>query len=432
MQHSVFWFRRDLRLHDNAGLYHALKQGSPVIPVFIFDRNILDQLEDRDDKRVTFIYQAIEQLKKNLSRAGSDLLVFYDEPLSAFKKLASLYEISHVFTNHDYEPYAIERDETIRLFLNEKGICFSTAKDQVIFEKNEVISSSGNPYTVYTPYSKVWLEKLNEFYKKPYPSEKYLHHLHQTEQYELPTLETMGFRPNREVLFPAAEVNTEILKHYHATRDIPSLQGTSRLSVHLRFGTIGIRELLNRVININSTFVKELIWREFFMQILWQHPDVVKTSFKKQYDRIEWHNDEGDFEKWKNGMTGFPIVDAGMRELNKTGYMHNRVRMITASFLTKNLLTDWRWGETYFAEKLLDYDLALNNGNWQWAAGTGCDAAPYFRIFNPYAQAEKFDPEQQYIRHWVPQLNSPGYPAPMVDLKMSRERALKRYKAALS
>lgn len=428
---TVCWLRRDLRLHDQAALYHALKSPYPVQLLFIFDINILSKLNDRTDARVNFIHQHLHRMKRQLQTQGADLWVEHGAPEAVWEKLLQNHTIREVHTNHDYEPYALQRDETVSRLLASRGVKFYTWKDQVIFEKDEVLSATGKPYTIYTPYSRAWLQQLNAFYIKPYPVEKYLHNLAKTHPVPMPDLKSIGFAPTH-MAFPPEQVADKIIREYAETRNTPSLDATSHLGIHLRFGTISIRELVAHVKNLSETYLKELIWREFFMQILWHHPHVVHQSFKKQYDAISWRNNETEFKRWCNGETGYPMVDAGMRELNETGFMHNRVRMITASFLCKHLLIDWRWGEAYFAEKLLDFELASNNGNWQWAAGTGCDAAPYFRIFNPTEQQKKFDPHGIYIRRWVKDLDSFSYPKPIVEHKMARERALATYKAAVN
>ncbi len=427
---SLFWFRRDLRLDDNAGLYHALKSGRPVVPVFIFDSNILEALDDRQDSRVSFIHQAITNLQTQLLKKGSTLDVRYGTPEEVFTALLETYQVEAVYTNHDYEPYAQERDKTIAGLLNARGIDFHTYKDQVIFEKKEVVKDNGEPYTVFTPYSRKWKATLTDFYKKSYPTKKYHRHFFKQDEMALPSLAEIGFSPTA-ITFPGEEWDESIIKQYTKQRDYPAIAGTSRLSVHLRFGTISIRELVREAGAVNETFLNELIWRDFYQAILWHFPGVVFNSFKKEYDNIQWRNHEKEFEVWCNGNTGYPIVDAGMRELNATGYMHNRVRMIVASFLTKHLLIDWRWGEAYFAKKLLDYDLAANNGGWQWAAGSGCDAAPYFRIFNPYLQTQKFDPKLEYIRKWIPELDELTYPLPIVEHEVARKRCLDVYGKAL-
>ncbi|THU32005.1 deoxyribodipyrimidine photo-lyase [Niastella caeni] len=431
MHINIFWFRRDLRLHDNAGLYHALKSNNPVLPIFIFDTNILDQLPQKADRRVTFIHDALKQMQQQLSETGSTLQAFHDTPLNAFKLLAQQYTIEQVFTNHDYEPYARERDEAIAQFLQQHNIAFHTYKDQVIFEKEEVVKDDGKPYTVFTPYSRKWKAALNEFYLKSYSTEKYFYNFYQQSIKPVPTLKSIGFEETG-ASFPSATFDNNIIQEYDQRRDFPAIAGTSRLGVHLRFGTISVRQLAKQATQLNDTFLNELIWRDFFQMILWHFPHVGKgKAFKAEYDFIQWRNKEDEFARWCAGNTGYPIVDAGMRELNATGFMHNRVRMITASFLAKHLLIDWRWGEAYFAEKLLDFDLASNNGNWQWAAGCGCDAAPYFRIFNPHLQTKKFDPQLAYIRQWVPELNELTYPTPIVDHEMARKRCLETYKKAL-
>lgn len=429
----IFWFRRDLRLDDNAGLYHALKSGYPVLPVFIFDKEILDKLEDKADARVTFIRREIQSLKQQLQQTGSDLYVAYGTPADIWQKLLQQYEVKHVFTNHDYEPAAIERDEKIRKMLAAKDIGFSTYKDQCIFEKHEVVKDNGEPYTVFTPYSKKWKMKLSEFYVKPYPCAKYADAFLKTKTVQpLLPLEQMGFKSADQQAFPSREVASGLIRQYDQTRDYPGIEGTSKLGIHFRFGTISIRDKASKARKLNETFLNELIWRDFYMMILFHFPHVVAHPFRREYEQIAWRNDEEEFEKWCRGETGYPIVDAGMRELNETGYMHNRVRMIVASFLTKHLLIDWRWGEAYFAQKLLDYDLSANNGGWQWAAGCGTDAAPYFRVFNPSLQAQKFDPQMLYIHRWVPELKNGNYVKPVVDHAFARARCLEAYKKALA
>jgi deoxyribodipyrimidine photo-lyase len=442
---SIFWFRRDLRLQDNAGLYHALRSNFPVLPLFIFDTTILDELEDPADARVSFLYQCVQDLQAQLQALGSTLLVRYGTPTEVWAQLLQEFVVASAYTNHDYEPSAIQRDQQIEHLLQQQGIPFLSFKDQVIFEKREVAKADGNPYTVFTPYSRTWknllgsrMDKVKEnglesplsFYLKPYPTEKYFDHLFQLAPQPIPALEAMGFQPS-SIPIPANTVSRGLIKQYDKTRDYPYLLGTSRLGIHFRFGTISIREKARRAQELNETFLNELIWRDFYAQILANFPHVAKRSFRPEYDRIEWRNDEKEFERWCTGTTGYPIVDAGIRELNATGYMHNRVRMITASFLTKHLLIDWRWGEAYFAKKLLDFDLASNNGGWQWAAGSGTDAAPYFRVFSPAAQQEKFDPEYKYVRQWVPEYGTTAYPKPIVEHKMARERCLEVYKVAL-
>ena len=426
----LFWHRRDLRIDDNAGLYHALKEGE-VQPVFIFDNHILSKLP-ANDQRVIFIHQEIERLQSEYKALGSSLLICYGNPVELIPKLAIDTGSNLVYTNRDYEPYARERDKVIFDQLKRHGIDFKGAKDHVIFEKEEVVKLDGLPYTVFTPYSRKWREKLNEFYLKPYPTATYASSLSKSQYTEIPTLASMGFEGNKSVTFPDRTVELNKVNSYHTNRDIPSIDGTTRLSLHLRFGTISIRELARMANQHNATYLNELIWRDFYQMIIFHFPHSATNSFKKQYDTIPWENNEIHFKAWCEGKTGYPLVDAGMRELNATGFMHNRVRMVVASFLTKHLLLDWRLGETYFAEKLLDFELASNSGGWQWAAGSGCDAAPYFRVFNPTSQQEKFDKNFSYIKQWVPEFGTPAYPLPIVEHKFARERAIERYKNALN
>ena len=428
---NIFWFRRDLRLVDNAALYHALRNAKPVVPIFIFDRNILDQLEDKKDRRVAFIHNAITEIQEQLVKHGSSLEVYYGYPSDIFRNLLAKYHIDTVFTNHDYEPYATERDNEIEKVLSETNTLLRTYKDQVIFEKNEIIKDDGTPYTVFTPYSRKWKSLLNNFYTSSYPFTGYADNFYKQPPADIPTLESMGFQKVQSS-FPSRELKTELVKKYTKQRDYPAADGTSRMGVHIRFGTVSIRELVRKAMELNETYLNELIWRDFYHMILWHFPRVGKgRAFRPQYEKIEWRNDEAEFERWCQGNTGYPIVDAGMRELNATGFMHNRVRMIVASFLTKHLLIDWRWGEAYFAQKLLDFDLASNNGGWQWASGSGCDAAPYFRIFNPYLQTKKFDPEFEYIRKWVPEFEDFSYPKPIVEHEFARKRCIEVYSRAL-
>ncbi|MFT3936389.1 MAG: deoxyribodipyrimidine photo-lyase [Chitinophagaceae bacterium] len=428
---NICWFRRDLRLEDNAALYHALKSGKAVLPVFIFDKNILDELENKKDRRVEFIHEAVTNMHEQLQELGSSMHVFYDTPDKVFEMLLKKYAVEKVFTNTDYDPYAIKRDNAITTLLKKHGASFHAYKDQVILEKDEVLKDDGKPYTVFTPYSKRWKTIATSFYFKSYPTKKYFKHFHQHTTSKIPSLKSMGFETVSKS-FPPHQFNKELIKHYKAERDYPGINGTSKLGLHLRFGTISIRKLATKASELSETFLNELIWRDFYHMILWHFPHVGKgKAFKPEYDLIQWRNNEKEFECWCNGMTGYPIVDAGMRELNETGFMHNRVRMITASFLAKHLLIDWRWGEAYFAEKLLDYDLAANNGGWQWAAGSGCDAAPYFRIFSPARQTENFDKQLKYIRKWVPELDELTYPLPIVDHDFARKRCLEAYSKAL-
>lgn len=419
------WFRRDLRLTDNAALYHALRASNDVQPIFIFDKRILDELEDEDDSRVHFIHHSLELLQNDLVKAGSSLLVFHGDPVKIFQEMKP----KTVYTNTDYEPYAIRRDEAVKKLLQAKGADLMSFKDQVIFGKDEVMKDNGTPYTVFTPYSTKWKAKLNDFYLKSYPVEKYLSNLKQRKPVPIPALGDIGFKPS-SLVFPERVIPREIIKNYHKTRNFPAVKGTTRLSVHLRFGTVSIRKLAQMAKKANAVWLNELIWRDFYHMILFHFPNV-ERAFKPAYDHIRWRNNEEEFKRWTEGQTGYPIVDAGMRELNATGFMHNRVRMVVASFLTKHLLIDWRWGEAYFAKKLLDFDLAANNGGWQWAAGSGCDAAPYFRVFNPELQTEKFDPDLKYIRKWVPELDTPKYPKPLVEHVFARKRVLETYKKAL-
>jgi len=428
---TLFWFRRDLRLEDNIALYHALTEQGDVLPLFIFDTEIIDKLSDKADKRVSFIFKYLNKINQELDENGSSLLIKYGKPTDIFDELTQKYEVAAVYANHDYEPYARERDLAVGNFFKSKGILFKTFKDQVIFEKSEVTKDDGKPYTVFTPYSKKWFQKFSENRPLLAPSENYADRFFKTSPFPKFELKSTGFievDPGEPDIF----ADQKIIQNYHQTRDIPSIHGTSRMSVHLRFGTISIRKLVEMAEKLNSTYLNELIWREFYMTILWHFPHVVNAAFKPAYDKINWINDEKQFAAWCEGKTGYPIVDAGMRELNKTGFMHNRVRMVVASFLTKHLLIDWRWGEAYFAEKLLDFELSSNNGGWQWAAGCGCDAAPYFRVFNPELQTKKFDPEFKYIKKWVPEFQELTYPKPIVNHAFARERVLAKYKRALA
>lgn len=427
---NIFWFRRDLRLNDNCGLFHALTSANPVLPVFIFDTDILDNLEDKKDKRIEFIYNALIEIQNELKKFGSSLLVLHGKPVEEFKQLTEQFNIGSVYTNHDYEPYAIKRDNAVKDFLSTKGIGFNTYKDQVIFEKKEIVKDNGSPYTVYTPYGKKWKVELKYEDYKSYKTEKHYGNFLKVKVFKIPSLGEIGFLKTG-ALFPPKKLRREIIKKYESTRNYPAIPGTSRLSVHLRFGTVSIRELVGEALKLNQTWLDELIWREFFMMILHNFPYVVNSPFNPAYENILWRNNENEFKAWCEGKTGYPIVDAGMRELSETGFMHNRVRMITAGFLIKHLLVDWRWGETFFASKLLDYELSSNNGNWQWAAGTGCDAAQYFRVFNPEIQTKKFDPDLKYIKKWVPEFNSPEYPKPIVEHSFARNRAIETYKTAL-
>lgn len=427
---TLVWLRRDLRLSDNAALYHALKAGAKVLPIFIFDTDILDKLP-RKDARLQFIHDTLSLLKKDLEDMGSSLWVEHGKPTEIWQKIAAEHAFKAVYANHDYEPYAKTRDELVRNILSEKGIAFHTFKDQTIFEQSEILNLSDLPYTVFTPYSKKWKATLNDFYLKSYPTEKYFSRFAPNPPLPFPTYAELGFEPT-DISIPQRLIPQSVIQNYHQTRDFPYLpNSTTRLGIHLRFGTLSIRKLAQIALKTNEKYLNELIWRDFYMQILWHFPHVTSGAFRKEYDRIAWENDEQKFRKWCEGKTGYPLVDAGMRELNATGYMHNRVRMVVASFLCKHLLIDWRWGEAYFAEKLLDFDLSANNGSWQWASGSGCDAAPYFRVFNPLLQLQKFDPQLVYVRKWVPEYGSPSYPRPMVDHATARQRAIEVYQAAL-
>ena len=440
---DIFWFRRDLRLEDNAGLYHALKGENPVIPLFIFDTNILDRLEDKKDARLTYIHDALEDLQTALKELGSSLIVKYGAPLKIWQDLLQTYTIKKVYTNHDFEPYAIARDKEIAELLAEKEATFHTFKDHVIFEKGEVLKADGTPYTVFTPFSRKWKAKLDSrmiknekgkaisYYLKQYPSLKYVDKFWQSSPVAIPSLQSMNFE-RASLSIPSKAVTRGLIKGYDTTRNFPAIAGTSKLGIHFRFGTISIREKAQKAQQLNEIYLNELIWRDFYATILAHFPHVAERPFRSKYEKIPWRHNDNELEKWCTGHTGYPMVDAGMRELNATGFMHNRVRMVTASFFTKHLLMDYRVGEAYFAKKLLDFDLASNNGGWQWAAGCGTDAAPYFRIFNPTSQQQKFDKELKYIKKWIPEYGTDQYPEPIVDHKEARERCLSTFKTALS
>lgn len=425
---AVFWFRRDLRLEDNAGLYHALQSRATVLPIFIFDTDILDRLDNKYDKRVDYIHQSLQRIHEELRNFGTNLNTYFGKPLEIFQQLHEEFDIHAIYCNRDYEPEAIERDTAIYHFFKEKDIPFKAFKDQVIFDRSDILKDDGTPYTVFTPYARKWKEAVqpanylsykndvSKFYQQPFSP--------------IHTLKEIGFQKT-DMVFEVPTLDAGIINDYDKYRDYPAMQKTTKLGIALRVGTISIRRCIEFALTHNQTWLSELIWREFFMQVLYHFPSVVHHSFKPQYDNIQWQNNEQEFALWCEGKTGYPIVDAGMRQLNETGYMHNRVRMIAASFLCKHLLIDWRWGEAYFAKKLNDYDLSANNGNWQWAAGSGCDAAPYFRIFNPALQAKKFDKDLKYIKTWVPELETGNYPEPIVEHAFARERALKAYNAAL-
>jgi len=432
---NVFWFRRDLRLDDNAGLFHALNSSMPVQCIFIFDKNILDELEV-DDARVHFIYQQLQTLNEQLNKKSSSLQVFHSTPEKVFQKLTKNNKIHSVFANSDYEPYALQRDSIVSKLLEKNGTDLHLFKDHVVFEKDEVMKADATPYTVFTPYKRKWLAKLHgenptksSVHLKSFKSSKLANYA--LSDHSMPSLSDIGFTET-QIEFPAKTVKQSLIKKYQERRDFPAVEGTSRLGIHFRFGTISIREKARKSEPLSATFLSELIWRDFYAQILFHFPHVVNSAFRAKYDSIVWRENEKEFEAWCSGKTGYPLVDAGMRELNATGHMHNRVRMITASFLTKHLLMDWRKGEAYFAKKLLDFDLASNNGGWQWAAGCGTDAAPYFRIFNPTTQLKKFDKDLIYVKKWLEEYGTEAYPEPIVEHKFARERCLTTYKAALS
>ena len=429
---TIFWFRRDLRLNDNVGLYEALRGDHTVLPIFIFDSDILEKLPE-DDARVTFIHDTLQNIQSTLKEEhNSSIAMFHGKPIDIFKHLVDSYDIGAVYTNHDYEPYAKARDEKVASFLNENHIEFKTFKDQVVFEKSEIVKKDGKPYMVYTPYMKLWKATFRTLDFKDFPSETVLKNLIPTTNLPNLSLSDIGFIKSQQEIKPYL-VTSSLIQNYEATRNFPSQDSTSKLGPHLRFGTVSIRKMVKKAIaEKNEIFWQELIWREFFTQILWHFPYTKNDSFKAKYDRIEWRNNETEFKAWCEGKTGYPLVDAGMRQLNETGFMHNRVRMLVGSFLCKHLLIDWRWGEAYFAEKLHDYDMASNVGNWQWVAGCGVDAAPYFRIFNPTTQIQKFDKDLNYIKQWVPDFQELTYPMPIVDHKFARERCLETYKTALN
>jgi len=423
---AFFWFRRDLRLEDNVGLFFALESKYPVIPLFIFDEAILDSLP-KNDARVGFIHESLSKINSQLQEMGSSLLVKKGKTQDIWRALLQEFDVKEVFFNKDYEPYAIKRDLAICKLLEANKTSTFLYKDQVIFEEKEITKSDGLPYTVYTPYKNKWLEKYQSLAPvQEYDATEKFGNFHKN-SFIFPTLEQIGFEESSIKVIPH---NLKNVANYHETRDFPALDSTTHLSPHLRFGTVSIRKLVNWASHKNQVFLSELIWREFFMQILFSFPKVVTQNFKSAYDGIQWLNNEEDFKRWCSGTTGYPMVDAGMRELNETGYMHNRVRMVVASFLCKHLLINWQWGEAYFAEKLLDFELSSNVGNWQWAAGTGCDAAPYFRVFNPEIQLKKFDEKGIYIRKWIKEFDL-GYGEQMVEHAFARDRAIATYKAGI-
>jgi deoxyribodipyrimidine photo-lyase len=427
----VFWFRRDMRFEDNVGLYHALSGDFPVLPLFIFDKHILDELP-KDDARITFIHDELQKMRSYLQEHhDSSIATYHDTPENAIKQLIKDFEVEAIYTNRDYEPYAQKRDAKINALLAKNGIEFHDFKDQVIFEKTEVEKNDGGMYLVFTPYMKQWKKEFEDIDFKTYPSKDLLDKTYKNTRLPNVSLSDMGFERS-SIKVPEHNLDKALLKDFEETRNIPSIEGTSRLSPYLRFGTIGYRKIIEKALSVkNETFLDELIWREFYKAILYHYPETQDRAFKPKYDRIEWRNNEEEFEKWKSGQTGYPIVDAGMRQLNETGWMHNRLRMVVGSFLCKHLLIDWRWGEAYFAEKLLDYEMSSNVGGWQWVAGSGVDAAPYFRVFNPYSQTERFDKDKKFIKKWVPEFESNKYPEPMVEHKMARERCLETYKDAV-
>lgn len=427
--YTLFWFRRDLRLHDNAALFQALNSGNEVIPLFIFDTDILDKLENHTDRRVQFIHESLFVIQQLLLANGKSLLVRHGKPIEVISSIINKFAINQVIAGTDYEPYSLRRDKEVKEMLNQNGIQFTTYTDHILFKPGEVMKPDGNPYSIFTPFSRKWKERLDNYGIPYYKSEDLIQNFASFD-FPFPELESLGFRKSQIQIAPAV-LDPQRLEKYATIRDLPALDATSRNGIHLRFGTISPRQLIS-VFQLNESFLNELIWREFFIHILFHYPKAEKWCFHSKYEGLPWINDEASFTRWCEGTTGYPLVDAGMRELNETGFMHNRVRMVVASFLTKHLLTDWRWGETYFASKLLDYELAANNGNWQWAAGTGCDAAPYFRVFNTIEQQKKFDPDFNYCKRWIPELHTSKYPKPIVDHDFARKRAIESYKNHLS
>lgn len=430
-EYVIFWFRRDLRLEDNHGFYRALTSGYKVIPIFVFDPDILVEFSDKSNRQVGFIANALRRLNKEFLKLGTSFLIYHQKPEDVFLMLAKLYCIKGVYFNEDYEPKAIQRDLNIEKVLASNSIPVFKFTDQVIHRPGLILKPDHTPYTIYTPFSKQWKKAFTIDSCEKYPSETNLNMLASIQNVDTFDFNILNFKTSlRGIDFDFPE---EIIKNYHLTRDIPSLEnGTTHIGIHLRFGTVSVRKIVSLATSLNEQFLNELIWREFFMHILFHFPHVVNGAFKPKYNAIEWRNNEEEFEAWCSGNTGIPMVDAGMRELNSTGFMHNRVRMVVASYLTKHLLIDWRWGEAYFAQHLIDFELASNNGNWQWAAGSGCDAAPYFRIFNPYRQQERFDPNFEYIKHWVPEFQSISYQKLLKnDLVNAKSRCLIAYKNAL-
>lgn len=425
--YSIFWMRRDLRLKDNTALFNALNMGLPVRILFIFDTEILSKLTDKTDARVSFIYQELQILQNKLEKWESSILVEYGSPSEIFSRLVGNTNLQHVFYNEDYEPFTRKRDQQIDVLLKEHKVQVHRYKDHVVFHKHEIVKSDGTPYTVFTPYFTKWKHNLGEQGIKIFSSESLLGNLYKTKGDAIITLSEVGFKPT-EKKFPSGNFANRIAD-YEKYRDYPAKDATSKIGVFLRFGTVSIREAVSTALALRAEkWLSELAWRDFYSMILWNFPNTENESFKEKFRFIKWRNNEEDFEKWCSGNTGYPLVDAGMRQLNATGYMHNRVRMVTASFLCKHLLIDWKWGEIYFASKLLDYDLASNVGGWQWAASTGNDAVPYFRIFNPQTQLEKFDPKLEYIKKWIPEYGTKKYAQPMVEHTFARTRALNAFK----
>jgi deoxyribodipyrimidine photo-lyase len=428
----IFWFRRDIRLHDNVGLYHAIQSGKKVLPIFIFDPAILAQFPAQEDRRIPYFYQALAQVDSHLQQLNSQVVCYHDHVLDVFKQLIQTHAIAAVYTNADYEPAARKRDAAVQALVAEHAIAFYAYKDQVIFEANELLKSDQTPYKVYTPYAKLWRSRLTEQHLLAWTLElKADYFVAQKEHQVMPSLTQLGYKEETKSRFEVPLFDSFLIQNYTANRDFPALDATTRLGIALRFGTVSIRACVRQALHDNDTWLSQLIWRDFFMAILYHYPHSARACFKREYENIQWRNNEVEFEAWCKGETGYPLVDAGMRELNQTGYMHNRVRMVVASFLVKHLLIDWRWGEAYFAQQLNDYDLALNVGNWQWAAGCGCDAAPYFRVFNPTEQQKKFDKDFNYIKKWIPQYDESTYITPIVEHKLARERALLAFKQAL-
>ncbi len=466
---ALVWFRRDLRDFDHAALYHALKQARQVVCAFVFDRELLDALTDPADRRVEFIHASVTELQQALQAKGGGLIVQYDVARHGIVQLAVELEVDAVFFNHDDDPAALARDAAVEAALRARDIGVHHGKDAVIFEREEVLTAGGTPYSVFTPYKNAWLKKLTPYFLQAYPVEAYADRL-EARSTPVPGLQEMGFLPTnlRDMKLPtgmsgAARLLDDFLdriERYQETRDFPAQKGPSYLSVHLRFGTVSIRQLAAAAWQQGGrgaqTWLSELIWRDFYHQILWHRPDVASGhAFKPQYDALPWPNPPGHFEAWCEARTGYPLVDAAMRQLNQTGYMHNRLRMVAASFLTKDLLVDWRLGERYFADRLIDFDLAANSGGWQWAASVGCDAQPWFRIFNPVTQSERFDAQGKFIRRYLPELDKVpdkyihapwtmptaeqqrvgcvvgrDTPAPIVDHAVQRALALELFKQA--